>query len=213
MYFSKNGPYEQYALERLLERAIFKNVPIRRNVQSCIQHLADQIAYKNDETVHKVASSRLKNRNDRSVSQVNEDNEKAKIADREQFPKEEVKVQQRRILKRSISKLGLLANVQVQVREGRMTAAVDQDRHLKIMKAKKTIGTRTLPARVAFYDDNKIYLFKEDLPKKVLKRLAEFKDLNNVKKGVHYIEGGIFESIEPIGLQVKPKAMLKHSFA
>jgi hypothetical protein len=94
-----------------------------------------------------------------------------------------------------------------------MTAAVDQDRHLKIMKAKKTIGTRTLPARVAFYDDNKIYLFKEELPKKVLKRLAEFKDLNNVKKGVHYIEGGIFESIEPIGLQVKPKAMLKHSFA
>jgi hypothetical protein len=68
-----------------------------------------------------------------------------------------------------------------------------------------------LPVRVAFYDDNKIYLFKEDLPKKVLKRLAEFEDLNNVKKGVHYIKG-LFKSLEPLGLHLRPGAMLKHSF-
>jgi hypothetical protein len=70
-----------------------------------------------------------------------------------------------------------------------------------------------LPVRVAFYDNSKIYLFKEELPKKALKKLAEFKDLNNVKKGVLNIEDSIFKSIEPIGVHLRPGAMLKHSFA
>jgi hypothetical protein len=71
-----------------------------------------------------------------------------------------------------------------------------------------------LPVRVAFYDNNKIYLFKEDLPKKVLKRLLGFEDLNDVKRGVHYIKkGSLFKSVEPLGLHVIPKAMIKHSFA
>jgi hypothetical protein len=70
-----------------------------------------------------------------------------------------------------------------------------------------------LPVRVAFYDNNKIYLFKEDLPKKVLKRLLGFEDLNDVKKGVHYIKDSLFKSLEPIALHLKPGAMLKHSFA
>jgi hypothetical protein len=68
---------------------------------------------------------------------------------------------------------------------------------------------------MAFYDGkNKIHLFKEDLPKKVLERLSSFEDLNDVKRGVHYIKkGSLFKSVEPLGLHVIPKAMIKHSFA
>jgi hypothetical protein len=71
-----------------------------------------------------------------------------------------------------------------------------------------------LPVGVAFYDNNKIYLFTEDLPKQVIERLSSFKDLNNVKKGVHL--GGkdsLFKSLKPIALHLRPEAMLKHSFA
>ena len=71
-----------------------------------------------------------------------------------------------------------------------------------------------LPVIMAFYDGkNKIHLFKEDLPKKVLKRLSSFKDLNSVQKGTHYIKDSLFKSLEPIALHLRPRAMLKHSFA
>ncbi|MFZ4085119.1 MAG: hypothetical protein ACOYK1_06245 [Vampirovibrionia bacterium] len=72
-----------------------------------------------------------------------------------------------------------------------------------------------LPVIMAFYDGkNKIHLFKEDLPKKVLNTLSSFEDLNDVKRGVHYPKkGSLFKSFKPIGLHVIPEAMIKHSFA
>ena len=71
-----------------------------------------------------------------------------------------------------------------------------------------------LPVGVAFYNNNKIYLFTEDLPKQIIERLSSFKDLNNVKKGVHLGDkDSLFKSLEPIALHLRPEAMLKHSFA
>jgi hypothetical protein len=70
-----------------------------------------------------------------------------------------------------------------------------------------------LPVRVAFYDGkDKIHVLKEDLPEKVLERLGAFKDLKNVRKGVHDPEDNLF-TIEPIALHLRPEIMLNHSFA
>jgi hypothetical protein len=70
-----------------------------------------------------------------------------------------------------------------------------------------------LPVRVAFYDgNNKIHVLKEDLPEEVLERLGEFKDLKNVRKGVHDPKDNLFK-FEPIALHLRPEIMLNHSFA
>lgn len=73
-----------------------------------------------------------------------------------------------------------------------------------------------MPIRLAFYDSktNKIHLFKESLPEKLLNNLAkEFRDLAKVKQGTHYIKDSLFKSLEPVALHIRPERMLEHAFS